>query len=92
MAYAVLARLLDPVGVVPGSLDDARVAAFAFLVELPRVGDGGHDAAEEPLSLVRGGKAGSSARRMMRMARLNFTRSGSMPAFVAAVQIRAVTA
>jgi len=31
-------------------------------------------------------------RRMMRTARLNFTRSGSMPAAVAAVQIRALIA
>jgi hypothetical protein len=58
VAYAVLAGLLDTVGVVPGSLDDARVAAFAFLVELPRVGDAGHDAVEEPLPLVRGEKPG----------------------------------
>jgi hypothetical protein len=76
---------------VPGALDDAGVASFAFRVELPRVGDSGHDAVEELFVLVRG-KAGSSARRMMRTARLNFTLSGSMPAFVAAVQIRALTA
>ena len=91
MTGAVLAGFLDAVGVVPGSLDDGRVAAFAFRVELPRVGDVGHNVAEEPFVLLRG-KAGLPARRMMRMARLNFTRSGSMPAFVAAVQIRAVTA
>ena len=58
VACAVLAGFLDAVGVVPGALDDAGVAALAFLVELARVGDVGHDAFEELFLLVRGKKPG----------------------------------
>jgi hypothetical protein len=50
----MLAGFLDAVGVVPGSLDDAGIAAFAFGVELSRVGDVGHDAVEDQFLLVRG--------------------------------------
>jgi hypothetical protein len=54
VAGAVLAGLLDAVGVVLGALDDTRVAAFPFRVELPRVGDGGHDPVKELFPLIRG--------------------------------------
>jgi hypothetical protein len=39
-----------------------------------------------------GGKAGPTARQAMRRVRLNLTRSGSIPALVAAAQIRALSA
>ncbi len=55
---AVLAGFPDPVGVVAGALDDAGVAALAPLVEVLRGRDGGHDAVEDALLLVRGKKPG----------------------------------
>ena len=58
VAGAVLAGFLDAVVVVAGALDDAGVAALAPLVEVPRAGDGGHDAGEDALALVRGKKPG----------------------------------
>ena len=58
MAGAVLAGFLDRVVVVAGALDHAGVAALAALVELLRVRDGGHDAVEDALALVRGKKPG----------------------------------
>ena len=58
MAGAVLAGFLDAVGVVACALDDAGVGALAPGVEVLRAGDGGHDAAEGPFSLVRGEKPG----------------------------------
>jgi hypothetical protein len=88
----VLAGFLDVVGVVPGAFDGAGIGALAPGVEVPGAGDLG-DGAFEGALLVRGGKAGSlTRRRMMRTARLNLTRSGSMPAAVAAVQISALIA
>ena len=39
-----------------------------------------------------GGKAGPTARRMIRRVLVNLTRSGSMPAAVAAAQVRALIA
>jgi hypothetical protein len=44
--------------VVAGALDDAGVAALAPFVEVPGVGDAGHDAGEDALALVRGKKPG----------------------------------
>ena len=58
MPGAALASFLDAVGVVPGALDDPRVAALAPLVEVLRAGDRGYDAAEGALALVRGKKPG----------------------------------
>jgi hypothetical protein len=39
MPLAVVAGFLDVVGVVAGSLDDARVGALAPLVQVPAAGD-----------------------------------------------------
>ena len=62
MAGAVLAGFLDRVVVVAGALDYTGVAALAALVELLGVRDGGHDAGEEALALVRGkSRAGGPA-------------------------------
>jgi len=58
VADTVLAGFLDRVVVVAGALDHAGVAALAALVELLRVGDGGHDAGKDALPLVRGEKPG----------------------------------
>ena len=58
MAGAVLAGFLDGVMVVAGALDDAGVAALAALVQVLAAGDGGHDAFEGALALVRGKKPG----------------------------------
>jgi hypothetical protein len=43
VAGAVVAGFLDLVGVVPGSLDDARVGALAALVQVAGAGDVGAD-------------------------------------------------
>src|ERR1022692_2367158 len=91
VAGAVLAGFLDGVVLGPGALDDAGVAALPPLVQVLRVCDAGHDAGEDALALVRGKKPGRR-RRMMRTVLLNLTRPGSMPALVAAVQIRALMA
>jgi hypothetical protein len=58
VAGAVLAGFLDGVMVVAGALDDAGIAALAPLVQVLRVSDGGHDAGEDALALVRGKKPG----------------------------------
>src|ERR1039457_7007976 len=79
-------------GVVAGSLDDPRVGAVAAPgVEVLFAGDAGHDRGEDTFPVFRGDKAAGPAarRRTMRTVRLNLTRSGSMPASVAARQIRA---
>ena len=54
MAGAVVAGFLDAVGVVPGALDDAGVAAVAPLVQVLSAGDVGYDPGEDALALVRG--------------------------------------
>jgi hypothetical protein len=93
VAGAVVAGFLDAVGVVPGALDDAGVGAVAAGVEVVLAGDAGYQPGEDALAVWSGGKAGSATRRrMVRTVRLNLTRSGSMPAAVAALQIRALTA
>ena len=92
VAGAVVAGPFDAVGVVAGSFDDPRVGPVPALgVEVLRAGDVGHDRGEDAFLVLRGGKAAGSAarRRTMRTVRLNLTRSGSMPASVAARQIRA---
>ena len=58
MAGAVLAGFPDGVMIVAGALDDAGVAALAARVELLRVRDGGQDAGEDALAMVRGKKPG----------------------------------
>jgi hypothetical protein len=58
VAGAVLAGFLDRVVVVAGALDYTGVAALAALVELLRVRDGGRDAVEDALALVRGKRPG----------------------------------
>ena len=93
MAGAVLAGFLDGVMVGAGALDDSGRGACAPRVELLRVRDSGHDTVEDALLPVRGKKLGPRPGRwMMRTVLLNLTRSGSVPAFVAAVQIRALIA
>ena len=88
---AVLAGFPDGLGVVPGAFDGARVGVPAARVEVPRAGDLGGSAFEGRLQIR--GRAGSlTRRRTMRTALLNFTRSGSMPAAVSAVQISALIA
>ena len=54
---AVLAGLLDLVGVVPGALDDAGIGALAPLAQVPGAGDLG-DGAFEGTPLIRGEKPG----------------------------------
>jgi hypothetical protein len=58
VADTVLAGFLDRVVVVAGALDHAGVAALAARVDVLRVRDGGHDAGEDALALVRGKKPG----------------------------------
>jgi hypothetical protein len=53
VAGAVLAGFPDGIMVVAGTLDDAGVAALAPFVQVPGVGDAGHDAGEGALALVR---------------------------------------
>jgi hypothetical protein len=55
---AVLAGFLDAVGVVPGALDDAGVGPLAPFAEVLGGRDGGQDAGEGALALVRGKKPG----------------------------------
>lgn len=59
MAGAVVAGLLDPVGVVAAALDDSRVAAVpAAGVEVPVLGDVCRELGQECCGLVRGKKPG----------------------------------
>ncbi len=58
MALPVVAGFLDVVGVVAGSLDDARGGALAALVQVLGAGDVGGDLVKDVLTLVRGGKPG----------------------------------
>ena len=60
-------------------------------IEILRRRDVGHDPGQDGACPVRG-KAGPTARRMTRTVRLNLTRSGSIPAAVAAAQVRALIA
>ena len=54
----VIAGFLDAVGVVPGSFNDAGVAAVAAGVEVVSAGDVGDHPVEGALALVRGKKPG----------------------------------
>ena len=92
MAGAVVFGFLDAVGVVPAALDDAGVGALAALVQVAGAGDVRHHAGERQVALVRGKAGSATRRRTARMVRLSLTRSGSMPAVVAAVQVRALIA
>ena len=93
MPHVLVAGSLDPVCVVPSAFDGAGTGAVpAPGVEILVPGGVGHDAARRGPGLLRGGKAGPAARRMTRRVRLNLTRSGSIPALVAAAQIRALSA
>ena len=92
MPHVLVAGSLDPVCVVPSAFDGAGTGAVPALgVEILVPGDVGHDAGQGDPGLLRG-EAGPTARRMMRRVRLNLTRSGSIPALVAAAQIRALSA
>src|ERR1700733_7101256 len=74
----LVAGFLDAVGVVASSFDGAGAGAGpARGVEVGFAGDVGHGLGEDVAGLVRGGKAGPTARRMTRTVRLNLTRSGS---------------
>lgn len=55
MVGALVAGLLDAVGVVAGSLDHSRVGPVAALgVEVLLAGDVGHDSGEDALLVFRG--------------------------------------
>jgi hypothetical protein len=89
---AAVARFFDPVAFVPGALDGTGIGPVpARRVEVLLAGDVGHDLGPQRGGTVRG-KAGPAARRTIRSVRVNLTRSGSIPALVAAVQIRALIA
>jgi hypothetical protein len=90
VAFAVVAGLFDAVGVVAGALGDAGVAALATLVQVLAAGDVRDGRAQGVLVLVREKAGSATRRRTVRMVLLHLTRSGSMPAAVAAVQIRAL--
>ena len=92
MALAVVAGFLDVVGVVARPFDDAGVGPLATLVQVAAAGDVGCDLVQDVPALVRGKAGSATRRRTARIVLLNLTRPGSMPAAVAAVQIRALIA
>jgi hypothetical protein len=89
---AVVGGFLDPVGVMPSPFHDARVGAVPapglrfFALVMSAVTWARRTAAWS------GGKAGPTARQTIRRVRVNLTRSGLMPAAVAAAQVRALIA
>jgi hypothetical protein len=90
VADAAVAGSFHAGGVVPPAFDDAGVSALAPLVAGAR--DVGHDLFQGAAWLVRGKTGSATRRRTARIVRFGFTRSGSIPAAVTAVQARALMA
>jgi len=89
---ALVTGSFDPVCVVPSELGGAGACEVPPPgVEVLVPGDAGHDTGQGGPGLLRG-KAGPTARCTIRTVRVNLTRSGSIPAAVAAAQIKALIA